>query len=82
MVAIHSPEGEITVCSTRAGSSGCSSRREILFEGETSNSDISFEYDGEYIWSDDGCDDGRIRVEVMEWTARDAVIGAMCDEGS
>ena len=49
-----------------------SSRRETLLEGETSSSEISLEDEGEYVWSDEGCDEGRMRVDVRVWTARGA----------
>jgi hypothetical protein len=54
MVASHSPEEETTACSTRDGSSIFSSLRETRFEGDTSNSEISFDEDGEYACSEDG----------------------------
>ena len=54
MVASHSPEEETTACSTRDGSSNFSSLRETRFEGDTSNSEISFDEIGEYACSEDG----------------------------
>jgi hypothetical protein len=51
---------------------GASSRRETLFVGETSNSPINVEVDGAYVCREEGCDDGRIRVDVAEWTASGA----------
>jgi len=30
------------------------------------------EDEGEYVWSDEGCDEGRMRVDVRVWTARGA----------
>lgn len=60
--AIHSPEDETAICSTQDCSIGFSSLRETRLDGETSSSEISFEEEGEYIWSDDGCEEGRINV--------------------
>jgi len=54
IVASHSPEEDTTACSTRDGSSIFSSLRETRFEGDTSNSDISFDEDGEYDCNEDG----------------------------
>jgi len=68
-VAIHSPEDETTAHSTRGGSKGASSRRETLFVGDTSNSPISIDVDGAYVWREEGCEDGRIRVDVAGWMA-------------
>jgi hypothetical protein len=62
----------MTVHSTREGSMGASSRRETLFVGETSNSLISVEVDGEYICREEECEDGRTRADVAEWTASGA----------
>jgi hypothetical protein len=79
--AIHSPEDATTTRSTFEGSIGLSSRRETLLEGETSSSDISLDEEGEYVWSDEGCDEGRMRVDVGVWTAKGAdteVDGHMC----
>ena len=47
MVASHSPEEETTARSTRDGSSIFSSLRETRFDGDTSNSEINFDEDGE-----------------------------------
>jgi hypothetical protein len=47
MVASHSPEEDTTARSTREGSSIFSSLRETRFEGDTSNSEINFDEDGE-----------------------------------
>lgn len=63
----------MTVCSTREGSRYFSSLRETLLEGDTSNSEIRVEDDGEYIWRDEGWEDGRRRVDVVECTASGAV---------
>jgi hypothetical protein len=54
MVASHFPEEETTACSTREGSSIFSSLRETRLEGDTSNSENSFDEDGEYVCNDDG----------------------------
>jgi hypothetical protein len=54
MVASHSPEEETTACSTREGSSIFSSLRETRLEGDTSNSENSFDEDGEYVCNEDG----------------------------
>lgn len=70
MVAIHSPEEETVTCSTHEGSIGASSRREILFDGDTSNSLMRVEVEGAYVWREEGCDEGSIRVDVTECTAR------------
>lgn len=55
----------MTTFSTEAGTIGFSSRRDTLFDGETSNSLRSVEVEGEYIWREDGWDDGNTRVEVI-----------------
>ena len=60
----------MTAHSTREGSIGASSRRETLFVGETSNSPINVEVDGAYVWREEEFEDGRIRVDVAEWSAR------------
>lgn len=72
MVVIHSPEEEIVARSTREGFIGVSSRRETLFDGETSNSPMRVEVEGAYAWREEGCDEGSIRVDVTECTARGA----------
>lgn len=59
----------MTAHSTREGSIGASSRRETLFVGETSSSPISVEVDGAYVCREEGCEDGKIRVDVAEWIA-------------
>ena len=64
-MAIQFPDDEITTLSTAAGTIGLSSRRDTLFDGEISNSLRSVEVDGEYIWREDGWDDGNTRVEVI-----------------
>ena len=43
---------------------GFSSLRETLLEGETSSSQMNVEERGEYIWSEDGWDEGRRSVDV------------------
>lgn len=49
---------------------GASSRRETRLEGETSSSEMSSEEWGEYIWMEEGWDEGRIRWDVDGWMAR------------
>jgi hypothetical protein len=63
-VAIQFPDHEITAFSTEAGTIGFSSRRDTLFDGEISNSLRRIEVEGEYIWREDGWDDGNTRAEV------------------
>jgi hypothetical protein len=60
----------MTARSTRDGSNGTSSRRDTLFVGETSNSPTRVVVDGAYAWRDEGCEEGRIRVDVGECIAR------------
>lgn len=74
MVAIQSPESESTTCSTREGCSGLSSRLDTRFEGETSSSDKSVDVDGEKVWREEGWEEGRMRVEEREWTARGTAV--------
>ena len=76
IVDIHNPDNDTTTLSTREGSNGFSSRLETRFEGDTSNSDVDVEENGEYIWIEDGCEVGRIRVDEEECTARGTEIGA------
>ena len=42
---------------------GLSSLRETLLEGDTSNSPMNVEERGEYIWREDGWDEGRRRFD-------------------
>ena len=51
----------MATCSTLGGERGLSSLRETRFVGATSSSDRSVDVEGEYIWSEDGWDEGRIR---------------------
>lgn len=76
IVTIHSPESDITAQSTREGSRAFSSRRDTLFDGDTSSSDINFEVEGENVCRDEGCDDGSINVDESVCTARGADVGA------
>lgn len=60
----------MTANSTREGSNGASSRRETLFVGETSNSPINVDVEGANVWREEECEDGRIMLDVAEWTAK------------
>jgi hypothetical protein len=82
IVASHSPDEETTACSTREGSSIFSSLRETRFEGDTSNSEINFDEEGEYVCKEDGWEDGRMRVDESECTVSGVgtdVDGLPCD---
>jgi len=69
IVAIHSPLEEMAARSTRAGSRALSSRLETRFEGETSSSATRVKVEGEYVWREDGWEEGRIRVSEGWWKA-------------
>jgi hypothetical protein len=82
IVASHSPVDETTANSTREGSSIFSSLRETRLEGDTSNSEIDLDEEGEYACNEEGCEDGRMSVDESECTASgvDAdADGLLCD---
>lgn len=66
IVAIHSPDDEITTRSTRDGSSIFSSCLDTRFEGDTSSSATSTDDEGEYVCSEDGWEEGRTSVDDKE----------------
>lgn len=70
MEAIQSPDEEISVHSTRDGSTDFSSLRDTLFDGEISNSETIFDEAKENIWTEDGWDEGMIKVEELGCTAK------------
>ena len=70
IVAIHSPDNDVATCSTREEAMGFSSRLETRLEGATSSSRMSEDEAGEYTWREEGCDDGKISVDVEACNAK------------
>lgn len=60
----------MTACSTRELSISSLSRLEILLDGDTSSSEINVIGFNKHIWSDEGCDAGRMRVDDSGCTAK------------
>lgn len=58
--------------------SDLSSRRDTLFDGDTSSSDMSFKDRVENVCKDEGCEDGKITVDDKGWFARGT--GVLLDE--
>jgi hypothetical protein len=69
-VTSHLPVSSVTANSTRAYSSGVSSRLETRFEGETSISVKRRFREGENICSDEGCEEGRMILDDGLWKTR------------
>lgn len=58
------------MCSTREGSTGFSSRRDTLFDGDISSSETIFDEVKENICTEDAWDEGRIKVEEEGCSAK------------
>ena len=68
-VAIHSPDAETAACRTLGGSRCFSSLRDTRFDGDTSISYSSREFEGEYACRDEGWDEVRMREDERGCTA-------------
>lgn len=64
----------MATCRTLEGSKYFSSLRDTRFDGDTSISQSSREFEGEYTWRDDGWDEVSMRDDERGWTASGRVV--------